>query len=858
MSLFDFNKLNRPSAKSRPVNPIEIFRSSPALAETPNDLWQGQSKALERWHVERKAKDALVSLHTGAGKTLVGLLAAQSLVHEGLGRVLYLCATNDLVIQTSREISTKLGFAHSTRMRGEFSNDLYSTGQGFCLTNYQALFNSRTVFRRDLRPEAIIFDDAHVAEKTIRDCFTLRVEKEASSAVYERIAGLLKPHFAAVHRSDYFERVLKGDSAYRVIAAPPNAVVALNRDHNLLDVLKTANQGEGNIGFALGHLADRLDKCTLFISQHAIEICPAFLPSKRIEFLSDPDIRRIYLSATVTSEVDFCRAFGKRPAVRIEPESDAGIGERLIVLAEREKLTDGGARGVTDEAIARTLVAANKLLISTPSYPAAAKYKNIGSPPRSEEFSVKLDQFRKASTPSVFILVGRVDGIDLPHATCRVMLADGLPTGFSLSEMYLYDFIEMRNSFAAKLANRITQMFGRTNRGRNDYSVIFVTERRFINWLSTPRNVALLPELLRKQLLLGKSLVEQFGIKDVKSFPPLVQQVIGRDPGWLTYYTDSIGGADLSEDVRNQASDNDKLLTDCTLAEAEFAAQMWDGNSTQAREALGQVVDRVAVADRRLAGWYNIQIGHTFELEGDGEAAAKQYSHARSRILQILALPLPATAKSVARDQKPINRLHAKLLEIFANDIRYQNDQIARYERLILPFFDKDATPGQHEEALRIFGELLGFEASRPEQDEDNESTLDVLWKSPEAKQSILFELKTKKEDRGINKTDVGQGFNHLESAVKALPDAPPLGLVFVCPVETCTREASPSDQMWIAALDKFRQLYEDTVQMLLALQRATPANRYAEIATLAQRAEWQPAAIFERLRGRRLIDVRK
>ena len=86
------------------------------------------------------------------------------------------------------------------------------------------------------------------------------------------------------------------------------------------------------------------------------------------------------------------------------------------------------------------------------------------------------------------------------------MLADGLPTGFSLSEIYLYDFLEMRNSFAAKLSNRIAQMFGRTNRGRNDYSVIFVVNERFVNWLATPRNIALLPELLRKQLLLGRSL----------------------------------------------------------------------------------------------------------------------------------------------------------------------------------------------------------------------------------------------------------------------------------------------------------------------------------------------------------------
>lgn len=314
---------------------------------------------------------------------------------------------------------------------------------------------------------------------------------------------------------------------------------------------------------------------------------------------------------TLTSEVDFCRAFGKRPATRIEPVSDAGIGERLIVLADQDRLFDGGKKGVSAERLARVLSANNKILISTPSYPAAKKYAGIAIPPPAEDFSRKLDEFRRSAVPSAFVLVGRVDGIDLPHATCRLMLADGLPAGFSLSEAYLYDFLEMRNSFAAKLSNRVTQLFGRTNRGRNDYSVIFVTERQFVNWLSAPRNVALLPELLRKQLLLGKSLIAQFGIKDIADYPQLTKQVLERDPAWLSYYQESIGGLDVTEDQREQAAENGELLTEAALAEAEFAAQMWDGNTKLAREALGNVVDKVVVADRRLAGWYNIQIGHT-------------------------------------------------------------------------------------------------------------------------------------------------------------------------------------------------------------------------------------------------------
>lgn len=857
MATFDFNSLNRPASARRSINPVEIFRATPALAGTPNDLWQGQSKALEQWHSGRHLRDTLISLHTGAGKSVVGLLIAQSLINEGVARVLYVCATNDLVAQTSREITTKLGFTHCTRVAGRFSNDSYSTGEGFCLTNYQALFNSKTVFARDNRPGAIIFDDAHVAEKIIRDCFTLRIDKGKLPRIYSRLAQLAAPHFEAVGRTDYFARILQGDSSYRVALLPPGAVVSIVREGVLLSLLREAEAEVSEIAFPLGHLADHLNACTILFSQESVEICPSFLPSKRLAYLTDPEIRRIYLSATLTSEVDFCRAFGRKPSNKIEPESDAGMGERLIVLAERSNLTNGGAPNVGDITLATCLSAKNKLLISTPSYPAASKYKALSTPPTASEFTEKLDEFRRSINPSTFILVGRVDGIDLPHSTCRVMLVDGLPTGFSLLETYLYDSLEMRNSYAAKLANRITQMFGRTNRGRNDFSIIFVSEKRIVNWLSTPRNVALLPELLRKQLLLGRSLVGQFKIKDIQQFPGLIDQVVDRDPGWLKYYQDSISGVDISADQKAQAAESDAILTGAALAEAEFSAQMWDGNASAAREALASMVDKVVVADRRLAGWYNIQLGHTFELQGDIESAAKQYSQARGRIHTLMALPYPATTSSVTTAAQPINRLHLRLMEIFASDVRHQNDQISKVERSVAPLFDQSASASQHEEAMRALGDVLGFVSTRPEQDEDNACTLDVLWRGESSKESILIELKTKKKSESmINLDDIGQGFNHVEWVTNSFPGDRVLGFVIVSLSVKRSREAAPSKDMWLATVAPFRQLFDDFMQSIAALQRIPPLQRISEMEAFAIRAEWQPEAIFGRVKGMQMLSV--
>ena len=79
---FDFSKLNVASQQTKPVDPIEIFQGSAISDGNVNDLWLGQGDALREWHANRDKDDVAVVLNTGAGKTLVGLLIAQSLVNE--------------------------------------------------------------------------------------------------------------------------------------------------------------------------------------------------------------------------------------------------------------------------------------------------------------------------------------------------------------------------------------------------------------------------------------------------------------------------------------------------------------------------------------------------------------------------------------------------------------------------------------------------------------------------------------------------------------------------------------------------------------------------------------------------------
>ena len=92
-----------------------------------------------------------ILLNTGAGKSIVGVLIAQSLVNEQIGPVVFACSTIDLVSQTARECD-RLGIAYTKRVEGGFTNDLFEPGKAFCITTYQALFASITTFTGEKKP----------------------------------------------------------------------------------------------------------------------------------------------------------------------------------------------------------------------------------------------------------------------------------------------------------------------------------------------------------------------------------------------------------------------------------------------------------------------------------------------------------------------------------------------------------------------------------------------------------------------------------------------------------------------------------------------------------------------------------
>ncbi|RYF51884.1 MAG: helicase [Cytophagaceae bacterium] len=835
--VINFNGLSRPKGSSAPIDPFEIFSKTPNLEDSPNDLWKGQAEALTSWHARRSEEDNVILLNTGAGKSIVGILIAQSLVNEGTGPVVFACSTIDLVEQTARECD-RLGLRYSKRTQGSFSNDLFETGAAFCITTYQSLFVSNTTFNGSKEPAAVIFDDAHVGERLIRDAFTLSVENAKFPELFRDIVAIVKPEFDAIGKESHFSFIMEEGGNFGTTMCPP--ITARKHGKEILEAIKRVPKWrDTDLLFPALRIWENIDKCAIYLSATSIEITPPFIPTGVYRFLGK-GVRRIYLSATIEFETDFVRGFGRRARNPITPDNDAGNGERLILLSSA--LT----AKVDKKDVAKELLKSHKLLISVPSYPKAAAWEAFGTPPTRAQFTDQLQAFRSSKNGS-FILVSRIDGIDLPKDTCRVMLIDGAPTGSSLMDQYLYKHLTMLNLFSTKMAGRLTQLLGRINRGRSDYSAFVLFGDDINVWLKTERNVALLPPLIRKQVILSQTVQNDMTEAGPADIAGLVSQVLARDEGWLKFYRETVDGLEVSQDALERVKKRETQLAISAEAECKFMTLIWQGDTEGARTSLLDVLDSTALADAKLAGWYSVWLASTYEAAGDTQTAIAHYKKARARLSPWLNVPYKNEFDQQADAEGGKTNLQKKLLSVNNHGPQSLGNLVDRLKAQARTLTDPVQPFNVKEEALRLFGELIGFSASRP--DSELGSGPDVIWKDEETQTLLAFELKTEKNDPAdYSKKEVGQAHNHLQWLKDNDAEYASNGLLIVGPGGICRSDASPSAELFLVETKILAEVLRSFVAKIDDTRGGTAMERWTSLNELGGLAEWQLPGLFSRL----------
>jgi len=387
----DLSKLKISARKrDRAIEPLKIFKSLTLRGPIEN-IWDPQAEALKTWHDNRHKTDSVIEMNTGGGKTFVGLLISLSLVNETEGKILYVCPTNQLVEQTAKQ-AEQSGIEVASYQKRQWKNaEIYDSCVGPCITNYAAIFNSRSIFsEQDIK--ALVFDDAHVAYNAIRGQYVLKIFRD--HVAFRLIANLFRKYFQANNLEQHLNEALDGNWESILFVPTFELLRRANEVSSILCKFGVNNTPETK--FPWGHIKDKLHLCTFLISGKAIEISPPILPIHTLPYFSD-NIRRIYLTATLPSKVEFIRTFGVSNPHVIAPGGKSGEAQRLFLFMAQD--SDEEQREYV-----KNLLTDKKACIITCSGPRADNWCPPATKYNGKQGHAAIQKFADADEPKKLVL----------------------------------------------------------------------------------------------------------------------------------------------------------------------------------------------------------------------------------------------------------------------------------------------------------------------------------------------------------------------------------------------------------------------------------------------------------------------
>jgi hypothetical protein len=789
--MIDLSKLelNTP-VRDRETDPIKIFNSL-TLRGGIEGLFGPQQEALSKWHECRSDSDVLFSLNTGGGKTLVGLLAAQSLVNETRGKVLYVCPTNQLVQQTAA-MAADCGIRVATYAKQKWCDKaMFDSCQSCGVTNYHAVFHGFSKFA-SMGIRGIIFDDAHVAPSIVRECFSLTISTKHSA--WGKLMALFRDYFGSSSFAARFNRFAAPSGKFEsgVLFVPGWFI--FKRRSDIIEALEQGGVAEdqapqvGETKYAYAHLRDHIAQCAFFISQSKIEITPSALPTHKLPYFRQ-GVRRIFMTATLPSRYESIRTFGLDKAKVIAPAGKAGAAQRLFIFAH-------GQEGEDAYKETRRLASSRKAVIITPSESAAGKWNDYAKLYDSNVGHDAILAFKNETEPKKIILAALYDGIDLPGKSCNVLILDGLPRGASLHDQFLEGSLDICSFRAANIAGRTTQSIGRIFRSNTDHGVVILADKAQQSWLISPENLAFIPALLQQQIRLGfalKALVENGKL----NYPELVDAVIGGSNDWDKFYTREITKLEAEhKPVERQWGDQ------AGRAECDAFREMWEGRFEAATRILTDLVTKVEQHDPAHAAWYLHWIGVALLHAGQADNANAFFWQASNKKLSLGRPPVTFEEE-----------LAKKVTSAGPQALRVSNLLDGDYSGSVTSALNGLKGGGgqnadTHEESLKLLGERLGFLGSRP--DSESGKGPDVVWELPEAKIVVAIEAKTQKESPKVYKKNkhIGKVLNDciwLDENYKGYRRR----LLLVGPHCGIAPQASPPPDLRVVSISEFIALAE-------------------------------------------------
>lgn len=721
-----------------PTDPVALYDTLDR-AHDKGPLRPAQQAVLSEWYTSRREqRDVIVKLHTGQGKTLIGLLMLQSRLNDGKGPAVYLCPDNFLITQTcdqARQFGIKTCIADP-----DLPEDFHN-GKAILVTSVQKLFNGLTKFginRDSIDVGTLLMDDAHACSDSIREQCRIRIPRE--DAAYSAIRTLFESDLE--HQGVGTFADIRNNKRDAILPVPYWAWI--DRESEIARILAAATN-RNPVKFAWPILKNMLAHCQCVVSGVALEIEPYIPPLSAFgSYWKAP--HRIFMSATVTDDAFLIKGLQLSPDTITNPltySKESWSGEKMVLLPsliheELDQSTIAGWLGAPIPARGSGVVT----LVS--SFANSRIWESYGAVVANKDTMIDIvENLRRREFEKAVVLVNRYDGVDLPDDACRILVFDGKPYSESLIDLYQEDCRPDSEATLMRTVRTIEQGMGRSVRGEKDYSVIIIVGGDITRLLREKRSRKHVSSQMATQIEIGLQLAEMAteeirdGKQPIVALQGLVNQCLGRDAGWKAFYTEQM--ADVKPSLPN-----DRILKSYVAelnAEITFASRDYQGAVSQLQNSID-----TGLVDRADVGWYLQDMArYQYQTNKIESVRLQLAAHTSNHLLLLPAAGVTITKLTLVSQ--------GRMERIIAWITKFENyDQLNVTLSDILGRLTFGVKADRFEQALHELSEALGFAGERP--DKVWKEGPDNLW-ALDATHYILWECKNEVE---LTRTEINKG----------------------------------------------------------------------------------------------------
>ncbi|HXO26738.1 MAG TPA: DEAD/DEAH box helicase family protein [Thermoanaerobaculia bacterium] len=763
--MVDFKKRLATRVVERPVNPGEIYRRLDRASDK-GPLRPAQEVVLDTWFEQwRTRRDVALKLHTGEGKTLIGLIILQSKLNELAdrgGRALYLCPNRFLVDQTLAQARQFGVTCVPVEENGELPA-AFLDGKAILVALVQKLFNGLTKFGlgpRSERVDALVVDDAHACIDAIKNACVITLNHQDQA--YQEILALFAPDLQEQGVGTYAELQTHASAAF--LPVPYWGWVDRHRDVAAILAKHTASNA---VKFAWPLIRDRLQDCLCLIAGKQLLIAPYRPPLELFESYAKAS-HRVFMSATISDDSFLVRGLGVSPEVVTDPLTFFGTawsGEKMVLIPSN--IDDSLTATEIVHLFARPRPKRYGVVALVPSFEATKDWQAEGAVvATTDDIQAQVDRLRTGKHGETLVVANRYDGIDLPDETCRILVLDGKPFGESLLDRYSEACRPRSDVIAMRMARVIEQGMGRAVRGEKDYCVVVLSGADLVRVVRTQERRDYFSPQTRKQIEIGLAIAD-YAREELPAGADaddaarillgLVEQSLRRDDGWKEYYVEQMSALTAGPAIPH--------LVD-VFATEDIAERLYEaGNVDGAVKALQGLLDAGQVSEAADRGWYLQEMARYRYPTAKGEAFDLQAAaHRHNRYLL-----KPTSGVPVSRLEPMAQRRAERIREWVGQHADHRSLMAVVNEIVSALRFGTRAEP--FERALQDLGTALGFASERP--DKEWKAGPDNLWALRDG-EYLLLEAKSEVEVTRleISKHETGQMNNASAWFAREYPGA--------------------------------------------------------------------------------------